>query len=363
MAAKRILHVVSSLGTGSGVMAMLMNYHRHICRERLQFDYLSFRDTTGTYEEEIKALGGRVYHISRPSPGGSFRRQMDAFFREHQGEYDTMHCHPLYATVIFAPAAKRYGIRRVIQHSHTTRYSDKPLSAARNRLMLALFGRRATDFAACSREAKRIFFWKKPEEVFWLPNAIDLQRFAFSPEARRELRQRYQIPQETTVIGHVGRFSPEKNHLFLLEVFAGYLRSDPAARLLLVGDGAMQEQIRRSAEALGLGEKVIFAGRTDRVERYYAAMDVFAMPSVFEGFGLAAAEAQANGLPCVLSDRVPELADIGGHVRFLPIGQGTEPWILGLRQAAAAGRTETPVDPEWDIRRAVKRLECYYLEE
>ena len=138
MAAKRILHVVSSLGTGSGVMAMLMNYHRHICRERLQFDYLSFRDTTGTYEEEIKALGGRVYHISRPSPGGSFRRQMDAFFREHQGEYDTMHCHPLYAAVIFAPAAKRYGIRRVIQHSHTTRYSDKPLSAARNRLMLAL---------------------------------------------------------------------------------------------------------------------------------------------------------------------------------------------------------------------------------
>lgn len=214
MAAKRILHVVSSLGTGSGVMAMLMNYHRHICRERLQFDYLSFRDTTGTYEEEIKALGGRVYHISRPSPGGSFRRQMDAFFREHQGEYDTMHCHPLYAAVIFAPAAKRYGIRRVIQHSHTTRYSDKPLSAARNRLMLALFGRRATDFAACSREAKRIFFWKKPEEVFWLPNAIDLQRFAFSSEARRELRQRYQIPQETTVIGHVGRFSPEKNHLF-----------------------------------------------------------------------------------------------------------------------------------------------------
>ena len=157
----------------------------------------------------------------------------------------------------------------------------------------------------------------------------------------------------------LGRFSPEKNHLFLLEVFAGYLRSDPAARLLLVGDGAMQEQIRRRAEALGLGEKVIFAGRTDRVERYYAAMDVFAMPSVFEGFGLAAAEAQANGLPCVLSDRVPELADIGGHVRFLPIGQGTEPWILGLRQAAAAGRTETPVDPEWDIRRAVKRLECY----
>lgn len=125
----------------------------------------------------------------------------------------------------------------------------------------------------------------------------------------------------------------------------------------------MQEQIRRRAEALGLGEKVIFAGRTDRVERYYAAMDVFAMPSVFEGFGLAAAEAQANGLLCVLSDRVPELADIGGHVRFLPIGQGTEPWILGLRQAAAAGRTETPVDPEWDIRRAVKRLECYYLEE
>lgn len=362
MAAKRILHIVSSLGTGSGVMAVLMNYHRHIDRERLQFDYLSFRNTTDTYEEEIGALGGRVYHISRPSPGREFRGQLKRFFREHQGEYDTIHCHPLYAAVIFAPMAERYGIKRVIQHSHTTKYSDKRLSAMRNRLMLALFGGRITDFAACSEGAKEIFFWKKPDEVFLVPNAIDLQRYAFSATARAELREQHCIPRGATVVGHVGRFAPQKNHHFLLEAFAAYVRRDPAARLLLVGDGELYEKVKREAEARSLGESVIFAGRTGQAERYYSAMDVFALPSVFEGFGLVAAEAQANGLPCVLSDRVPKLADIGGNVQFLPIEKGTEPWLRGLQQAAATGRAKMGVDPAWDIRQAVKRLEGYYLE-
>lgn len=363
MGEKRILHIVSSLGTGSGVMAMLMNYHRHIDRERLQFDYLSFRNTTDTYEDEIRELGGRVYHISRPSPCGSFCGEMKSFFREHQGEYDTIHCHPLYTAVIFAPTARHYGVRRVIQHSHTTKYSDKRVSAVRNLLMLALFDHRITDFAACSQEAKGIFFWKKSEEVFLLPNAIDLPRYAFSEEARKELREQYQLPPEATVIGHVGRFSPEKNHRFLLEAFADYAQFDPTARLLLVGDGVLQEQVKQEAEARGLGESVIFAGRTNHAERAYSAMDVFVLPSVFEGFGLAAAEAQANGLPCVLSDRVPKLADIGGNVCFLPIEKGTEPWLQGLRRAAAVGRAAGSVAPEWDIRRTVKQLERYYLEE
>lgn len=362
MMEKRILHIVSSLGVGSGVMAMLMNYHRNIDRKRLQFDYLSFRSTSDTYEEEIRALGGRVYHISRPSLGWSFHRQMKSFFREHQGEYDAIHCHPLYAAVIFAPMARRYGVRRVIQHSHTTKYSDKRISAVRNWLMLALFGGRITDFAACSEEAKKIFFWKKSDEVFFFPNAIDLRRYAFSETAREELRERYCVPWGATVIGHVGRFAPEKNHRFLLEVFAGYAHSNPAARLLLVGDGALKKRVEQEAETRGLGERVIFVGRTCRMEEYYSAMDVFALPSVFEGFGLVAAEAQANGLPCVLSDRVPKLANIGGKVQFLPLEDGTEPWLRGLRQAAAAGRSEGNVDPEWDIRRAVKRLESYYLE-
>lgn len=359
---KRILHIVSSLGTGSGVMAVLMNYHRHIDRERVQFDYLSFRDTTGTHEAEIASLGGRVYHIGRPAPTAAFRRQLDDFFRTHRGDYDTIHCHPLYAAVIFAPTARRYGVRRVIQHSHSTKYSAKRLSAVRNWLMLLLFGHRATDFAACSQEAKRIFFWKKPEEVFLLPNAIDLQRYAFSPAARRQLRESWQIPEDATVIGHVGRFSPEKNHFFLLEVFGAYAQLEPTARLLLVGDGALLEQVKRETEARGLTERVIFAGRTDRVEAYYAAMDVFALPSVFEGFGLVAAEAQANGLPCVLSDRVSTLADIGGRVQFLSIEEGAGLWVWGLQQAAADGRTGAPVDPDWDIRQAARRLENYYLE-
>lgn len=359
----RVLHIVSSLSTGSGILSALMSYYRRLDRNRLQFDFLSFRQADGTFEEEISALGGRVYRCVPPSARFSFWRDADGFFAAHEGEYPIVHCHPVFASAFFGPAAKRHGARHVIQHSHTTSYGGGPVSAVRNFCVELLFGRRATDFAACSQAAKKLFFWKPPEDIRLIYNAIDYDRFRFSPAARERIRGELGIGGNEIVLGHVGRFSREKNHSFLLRTFAQYRAERPDARLLMVGDGPLMADARRRAGALSIEPSVIFAGRRDNIEEYYAAMDIFLLPSRFEGLSIALLEAQASGLPCLVSGHVPGEAVIGGRVVFAPIDRGVKPWterLAGIepgdRRAPVRGRDD------FDISRAVHGLEEYYFQ-
>lgn len=327
----RVLHIVSSLGTGSGVMSVLMSYHRKIDRSRVQFDYLATREAENTFEAEILALGGRVYHLPRPSLTPEFRKQTEEFFRAHGGECPVVHAHPIYASAIFGKTAVKYGVKRVIQHSHTSKYSANPVSAARNFATLALFGRRATDFAACSGVAKKMFFWKKPEEVYLMRNAIDLEKFTFSGEKRNAIREALGIGRDALVLGHVGRFAKEKNHSFLLDVFSRLRKLQPEARLLLLGDGELFEAVKAEAARAGLADGVIFAGRQADVGAYMSAMDVFVMPSLFEGLGIVLIEAQANGLPCVASDQVPLETKASELIEYLPLRGDVDRWVEAVQ--------------------------------
>lgn len=357
----RVLHIVSSLGTGSGVMSVLMSYHRQIDRTKVQFDYLSFRENSDTFEKEILSLGGRVYHGTKPAFSASFRRETDVFFCKHQGEYPIVHCHPIFASAMYGQSAKKYGALHVIQHSHTTRLSDRWLSKVRNGMILLLFGRRATDYAACSEEAKKLFFWVKPEQVYLMRNAIDCEKFRFSTQKRSDIRQQLRIPADTAVVGHVGRFSPEKNHDFLLRVFAEYSKKQENSRLLLLGDGKRLPEVKRLAEQLGLQERVMFAGRKSNVADYYSAMDVFLLPSRFEGLGIVLVEAQAAGLPCIASDCVPQEAAASDAVTFLPL-KDVHAWNEKL-QALTASIDREPglaAGTDFDIRTAAEQLTAYY---
>lgn len=359
----RILHVVSSLGTGSGVMSVLMSYHRAVDKTKLQFDYLSFRQTTDTYEQEISSLGGRIYHCSRPALSKNFFDEIECFFADHAGEYEIIHCHPIYASAVFAPAAKRHGVRHVIQHSHSTKRSDNPVSALRSLAIQLLLGRRATDYVACSEEAKKLFFWVRPEQVYLMRNAIDFERFRFSGEKRAEIRRLFEIGTQDTVLGHVGRFSKEKNHFFLLEVFRAYRKTDPSAWLLLVGDGVLLEQVKKRAEQLGISDHVIFAGRQSCVSAYMSAMDYFLLPSKFEGFGTVLIEAQASGLPCMASTKVPEAVKLTETLQFQPLHFGSETWasrIAPIKTESERMQSGSVPQSEFEIHSAAKRLEEYY---
>lgn len=360
----RVLQVVSSLSRGSGVMSFLIKYQRLMGRQGIVFDYLYFKDSSITYREEVEKMGGKVYKIPRPSLTVGFCKSCSSFFAQFGPTYDIMHCHPIYASAVFGPCAKKNGIRVIIQHSHTTKYGGTRLSAARNYIIETLFGRCATHFAACSESAKQIFYWLQADRIRLIPNAIDVEQFRFSPQTRGEIREMLGIADSTLVIGHIGRFAPQKNHQFILNLYWNFEKVCHDSVLLLIGDGNQRDAIRRMAEKLGLKDKIMFVGQVGDPERYYSAMDAFILPSLFEGFGIVAVEAQANGLPCYLSDQVPAEVNISGTCSFLPINEGVGVWSSML-----AGRTHVrsstsargfSIPDEYDIHVASERLADYY---
>lgn len=344
-------------------MAVLMNYHRHIDRSKIQFDYLSFRETDQTFEQEVADLGGRVYHFPRPSFSRSFCKKALDFFAAHAVEYQVVHCHPIFASALFGPYMKKAGVSHIIQHSHTTRLSSNPLSAARN-FMLLIGGRRcATDFAACSSAAKRVFFWLPQEKVHLIYNAIDPEAFRFSEKSRTVIRSSLNITDSAVVLGHIGRFSPEKNHTFLIEIFEQVKERRPEAKLLLVGGGKELEVIRSLAESKGLGDSTIFAGRRQNVADYMSAMDYFVLPSIFEGFGNVLLEAQANGLHCLASTCVPQEVACSEQASFLPLNDGSSRWAERILQDMSLDldqRDPVELPGKFDIRIAAGELLEYY---
>ena len=191
-----------------------------------------------------------------------------------------------------------------------------------------------------------------------MPNAIDTKKFEYDQDARVRLRNELNIPQDVFVIGHVGRFMFQKNHLFLLQVLKAVLRQKENAFLLLVGEGELQEAIRQNACELGLGDRVIFTGARKDVEKLYSAMDVFCLPSFYEGLPVVALEAQANGLPCVLSNRITTEMMIHKNVKMLPLDDFSE-WCTLTQYGERIYCDE--MEKQYEIQSQANRLLNFYI--
>ena len=236
-----------------------------------------------------------------------------------QGHYDVVHCHlDWYMNGYVCFLAMLAGVKKRIAHHHQA-YSKWKILCAMLRIPCKLF---ATHWLACG-EAAAINGWGKSAvakgKVTILPNAIDPERFKFNEAARREIRARYGIAENDFVIGLVGRFFPEKNHDFLIDVFFEVLKIKSDAKLLLLGDGPLRENVRQKVESLGIADAVIFAGLQKNPAPFYCAMDVFCLPSLREALGIVLLEAQYNGLPCVASEAVPKEVCVSQLVNFLPL--------------------------------------------
>lgn len=338
---RRILHFVADINVDSGMISVVMNYYRHMDRSRVQFDFLYFADGERTYAEEIRALGGRLFRIDRPSLLS--QREIRRFFQAHSGEFCALHCHPIWSAAVLGGAAHRSGIRAVLLHSHSGMPGESRLSAARNRLLLHLGKGRVDRYFACSQAAGGALRGIT-KEIILLPNAIDIECYAFRADERAACRRELGIPADAPVVGHVGRMVEVKNHGFLLRAFAALVRREPSARLLLVGDGPLEPEIRRQADALGLADAVCMTGARADMPRLYAAMDVFAMPSLAEGLSMALLEAQASGLPCVVANTVSGESDVTHRMAFAPLG-AAQSWADALQKQLRAGRKkEVAVD-------------------
>lgn len=231
-------------------------------------------------------------------------------------KFDIVHIHGNSGTMaIEAQIAKKYSDAKVIVHLHNSTCSH-PLLYGPNSLLAAVMKKNADCLVACSKLAGD-WLYKKGYVV--LPNAIDIDKFAFNEQARQEIRRRYAISDDEFVLGHVGLFNEQKNHKFLIEVFAEYLKINPKSRLLLVGSGEKVEAIKTQAKLLGVFDKVIFAGTQQDMPAYYSAFDIFVFPSLWEGLGIVNIEAQASGLYGLLSYFVPQDVNIAGKLKYLQL--------------------------------------------
>ena len=364
----KILHIMASCARGSGVAQVIMRYYRQIHKE-VVFDFFVYWDVEDSFKEEIEQMGGRVFVRGKPGVREMFRfaREFDSFLQEHEGEYTTVHLHELYLNAFLFPVVKKHKITRRIAHSHTTKLSEFPLNAIRNRILFFPVRYLATDFYACSYDAGKAAFGKRicdGPRFRVLKNAIDPSINRFSAADREKVRREFGLTSEL-VLGHIGRFSPQKNHTFLLDAFYEVQKRVEDARLLLIGDGPFFDDVRKKAQDLGIAHKVIQTGVRADVGALLSAMDIFVFPSVFEGLGIVLIEAQCNGLPCIASDVVPDEARVLPSYQMLSLKQSPQQWAEAIvacakeRDAQALQKVEAA---GYDIATAAKTLYNKYCE-
>lgn len=358
----RVLQVVTHMNRG-GLETMLMNYYRHIDRRRVQFDFLVHRAERADYDDEIESLGGKIYRLPRLVPWSlSYHKALDSFFETHP-EYQIIHVHQDCLSSVILKAAKKHGVPVRIAHSHCAN-QDKDLKYPIKLCCKKWIPTYATNLFACGRDAGRWMFGGAPFQI--LNNAIDAKAYTFSPRKRADMRAALGLPNEAFVVGHVGRFSPPKNHNGLLAIFEEIHRRDNDAVLLLVGDDRCElgNKIHEKVKSLGLKNHVIFTGVRSDVNDLLQAMDVFVFPSNYEGLPVTMVEAQAAGLPCYISDHVPPECALTDLVTTTPLSASPETWADSILTAhkdrgdtydeiAAAG---------FDIAENAKWLQNYYEE-
>ena len=360
---QRILILVTSLDRG-GIETMVMNYYRKMDRKRWQFDFLVNRLEQGAYEEEILRLGGRIFRMGAIYPWRylAYRREFLDFLKEHP-EYQVIHSHLEERSYWPLRLAKKAGVEARICHAHNV-YPFKATDAKAYFRQWFRFGLRrggvVSSRLACSRHAGE-WLYGEGADFTVVPNAIDFASFKFSNRGRTEVNRELGVPVGAKVAGFVGRLSAQKNPEFALRVFAG-LPNREEWRMVFVGKGERERNLRDLARKLGVAKLVIFSGEVPDVAKYYWAFDVLLMPSLYEGLGMVAVEAGAAGLPVLASDCVPAEANVVKNTRFLRLCD-IKVWQDMMLPVVGEGRLGVRMTKgveAYEIGTAVKKLEKLY---
>ena len=347
-----------------GIETMLMNFYRNVDRDAVQFDFLANKPAPGDYDEEIKALGGRIFI----SPGFmSYRKYlayMTDLFREHP-EYRVIHTHNGSLMLYALLSAKQNNIPVRIAHAHATAVPFG-LKNELKKLMRPMIKYVATDYWGCSDAAGKFYFsekrWNDRHEL--IHNAINVDDFTFSEQARASIREQYGFGDKL-LLGHIGRLTPQKNQKMILDVFAELHKMNEHTHLVMVGTGELEEQMKQHTAALGITDAVTYTGVQTNVNEWYSAFDVFIMTSINEGLPVVAVEAQAADLPCVLSRAITPEVKVTDNVRFLDIHDEPLHWaktILALQPKERVSRAADLQKSGYDIHCEAQRMQGLYLD-
>lgn len=354
----RILQILSSLHVNSGVSSVVMSWYRNINRDKIQFDYLCVLENQANYIKEIKKMGGNYYLLPNPVREPlKFLQQSYKFFKEHR--YHTIHSHITHLNLFFYPLAKMFGTKNIIQHAHGTKWSDKKLNAIRNYLMLHAVWPLITHKLACSDISGKVYFRKGYTII---NNGIDINKFAYKPIIRQVKRHELAL-ENNFIVGHVGRFSSEKNHKFLIDIFEVLAKIEASARLVLVGSGPLEEEIKNYVKYKNLQNKVLFLGVRHDVEDLYQAFDVLCLPSLHEGMPVVAVEAQGCGVPCVFADAITKEVLILPDSKMFSLKDNPQKWsskILEFKNYTRGNGIEFLRKKGFDIEDIAKQMEKFY---
>lgn len=331
----KVLYFVDRMLRG-GIQTFVIENLRHMDKTNLQVDFLLLDDgKVYELEEELRMLGSTVYKlegiwIRKPWDFVKYCKALDDFFREHH-DYKVVHMHSSSKNFMVLKYAKKYGIEIRIAHSHCIDFqTNSKIKKVVGDCFKYPLKKYATNYFACSKEAGVWLFGKKivnSNRFMIVHNAVDLEKYKFNVEVRERIRNDLKIDKNTIVIGHVGRFVELKNHDFLVDVFYEFYEIHPNSKLLLIGTGIKENEIKEKVKRLGIEENVIFAGFRENVNDYMCAMDLFVLPSKTEGLGLVLIEAQASGLKCFTSkDVVPNEVDVSKTTQFLSLNLLPKEW-------------------------------------
>lgn len=362
----RIAHIMGKW-LGGGVEAVVMNYYRHIDRDKIQFDFICDDDSTNIPYDEIEALSGKVILIPPYQKVFQYQKRLKKVLRE--GNYQIVHSHINALSIFPLRAAKRTGVPVRIAHSHST---TNKVEWKKNLLKNALkpFSKvYATHYFACTKHAGRWLFGDESfdkGEVFILNNAIDISKFKYNPEIRTQKRAELGISDDILVIGHIGRFVQQKNHHYVIDVFNEVHKMNQKSILVLIGQGPLQVEMENKVKELGLVDSVKFLGQRKDVHEWYQAFDVFLFPSIYEGLGMVAIEAQCAGCYCLASTEVPSVAKVTDNIEFLSLEQVPSEWALRMLKRIGS-KERISCDSEvkkkgYGIDVEVRKLEQYYYQ-
>ena len=316
----KVLMVVPNLRVSNGVASFVMSYYRKIDHQLIDMDFVCYRNIESPYVAEIEKNNDKVYFLPRIK---SFRQHMKKC-REiiKNGNYDIIHDNSLILTYPLMRMAKSH-IQVRILHSHNTKLGETPKKELRNKMCFPLLLKTCNAFAACSSIAGSAVFGKREFTV--IPNVIISSKFAFSESCRKKKRDELTC-DDKIVIGAVGRLAYQKNPYFAIDVIEKALLIRDDIVFWWIGSGQLDQQVKDYVKRKNLDKKVTFFGSRNDVAELYQAMDVFFLPSIFEGFGLACLEAQAAGLPCVISTEFPQEVNVSGFVSQVSLDSSIDVW-------------------------------------
>ncbi|XMO86147.1 glycosyltransferase family 1 protein [Algibacter sp. AS12] len=370
----RVLQVFTIMDRG-GAETMIMNYYRKLDTTKVQFDFLVHRPNKAAYDDEIGALGGKIYRLPAINPfmPNAYYKALRAFFKKHN-TYNIIHSHLNTFSYFPLKMAEEFKIPVRIAHAHiainkvslrSILSGKESISESLKKIVKLQLKKRvklhATHYFSCGDKAGNWLFGSTPFET--MNNAIDTDKFKYNPSVSATYKKEFKLENEL-VIGHIGRFVSQKNHAFLIKIFAAILKKQPNATLILIGDGPLKSGLQTEAQRLQIDHKIQFLGVRTDIPQLCQMMDVFVFPSFYEGLPVTLIEAQAASLKIIASDSITKEVRLTNNISFVSIDETADVWaqkILTLDTSKKIDQSQNIIEGNYDIISNTQNIQSFYL--